>query len=214
MINMFRVIIFCSSLLYPLSGNDHQYPKNWEKLQSDDGWELIKEIDRVKVFRKEISASHLPAHRAEIISSLDIETLLKTAWEVEKSTEVFPNAYIVKAGIYKWNGESSYTAFQVFDIPFMAPRLYQFNSIRSGNSIHWIRTDTLDTSFNPEGILLPPVNFGSWQVEKYGNKSKLIYRLCTDPGGTVPIWIVKMANQRYLPQMLLDLEAYASRYSE
>ena len=211
MINMFRIIIFSIFLLYTSSGNDHQYPKNWGKLQSDDDWELIKETDRVKVFRKEISASPLPAHRAEIISPLDIETLLKTAWEVEKSTEVFPNAYIVKAGIYTWTGETSYTAFQVFDIPFMAPRLYQFNSIRSGNSIHWVRTDTLDTSFNPEGILLPPVNFGSWQVEKYGDESKLIYRLCTDPGGGIPLWIIKIANQQVLPQMLLDLEAYASR---
>ncbi len=80
-----------------------------------------------------------------------------------------------------------------------------------GNSIHWVQTDTLNKSFNQDDILLPPVNFGSWQVEKYGDKSKLIYRLCTDPGGGVPLWIVKLANQRYLPQMLLDLETYASR---
>ena len=50
-----------------------------------------------------------------------------------------------------------------------------------------------------------------WRVEKYGDRSKLIYRLCTDPGGGIPLWIVKMANQRVLPQMLLDLETYASR---
>jgi len=207
---MFRIIIYSIALLCTLSGNDHQYPKNWEDLQSDEGWELIKETDRVKVFRKEIFSSPLPALRAEIISPLDMETLLRTAWQVEKSTKVFPNAYIVKAGIYKWNGEASYTAFQLFEIPFIAPRLYQFNSIRSGNSIHWVRTDTLDRSLNPEGIFLPPVNFGSWQVKQYGDKSKLIYRLCTDPGGGIPLWIVKMANQRVLPQMLLDLEAYAS----
>jgi hypothetical protein len=145
-----------------------------------------------------------------MISSLDMETLLKTAWEVEKSTEVFPNAYIVEAGIYQWNGESGYTAFQLYDIPFMSPRLYQFNSILLVNSVHWTRTDTLDRIFNPDGILLPPVNFGSWQVEKYGDKSKIIHRLCTDPGGDVPLWIVELANKKYLPQMLLDLETYAS----
>ena len=208
---MFQVIIYSLALIYTLSGSDHQYPLAWDELQSDEGWELIKETDRIKVFSKEISVSPLPAHRAEIISSLDMETLLKPAWQVEKSMEIFPNAYIVEAGIYKWNGEMGYTAFQLFDIPFMAPRLYQFNSIRLENSVHWSRAVNLDKSLNPNDLLLPPVNFGSWQVEKYGNKSKLIYRLCTDPGGAVPIWIVKMANQRYLPQMLLDLEASASR---
>ena len=208
---MFRIIIYSISLLYTLAGNDHQYPQAWDELQSNEGWELIKKTDRVKVFSKKISASPLSAHRAEIISPLDMESLIRTAWLVEKSTDIFPNAYIEKAGIYIRNGETGYTAFQVFDIPFMTPRLYQFNSIRMGNSIHWARTDTLDKSFNHDDILLPPVNFGSWQVEKYGDKSKLIYRLCTDPGGGVPLWIVKLANQRYLPQMLLDLETYASR---
>ena len=208
--HMFQVIIYSMAFIFTLSGSDHQYPLAWDELQSDEGWELIKETDRIKVFSKEISASPLPAYRAEIISSLDMETLLKPAWQVEKSMEIFPNAYIVEAGIYKWNGETGYTAFQLFDIPFMAPRLYQFNSILLGNSVHWTQTDTLNSSFNPDDIFLPPVNFGSWQVEKYGDRSKLIYRICTDPGGSIPLWIVKMANQRVLPQMLLDLEIYAS----
>ena len=207
---MFRIIIYSVFMIYTLAGNNHKYPQNWDELHSDEGWELIKETNRVKVFSKEISASPLPAHRAEIISSLDMASLLRTAWQVEKSTEVFPNAYIIEAGIYRWNNGMGYTAFQLFDIPFMSPRLYQFNSILLGNSVHWTQTDTLDRSFNPDDILLPPVNFGSWQVEKYGDRSKLIYRLCTDPGGSVPLWIVKIATQRVLPQMLLDLENYAS----
>ena len=207
---MFRIIIYSIALFYTLLSSDHQYPQAWDELQSDEGWELIKETNRVKVFSKEISASPLPAHRTEMISPLDIQTLIKTAWQIEKSTVIFPNAYIIEAGIYQWNGEAGYTAFQLYDIPFMSPRLYQFNSILLENSVHWTHTDTLDRSLNPNNILLPPVNFGSWQVEKYGNESKLIHRFCTDPGGDIPLWIVKMANQRVLPQMILDLETYAS----
>ena len=211
---MFQIIIYSIVIFYTLSGNDHQYPQAWNELQSNEGWELIKETDRIKVFSKEISASPLPAHRAEIISSLNMEPLIRTAWQVEKSPGIFLNAFIVDAGIYKRNGNLEYTAFQVLDIPFMVPRLYQFHSVRIGNNIHWARKDSLDESFNPDDILLPPVNFGSWQVEKYGDKSKLTYRLCTDPGGGVPLWIVELFNKRYLPQMLLDLENYASRDCE
>ena len=211
---MFQIIIYSIVFLGTLSGNDYQYPQAWHELQSNEGWELIKETDRVKIFSKEISASPLPAHRAEIISSLNMGPLIRTAWQVEKSPEIFLNAFILDAGIYKRNGNLEYTAFQVFDIPFMAPRLYQFHSVRIGNNIHWVQMDNLDESFNPDDILLPPVNFGSWQVEKYGDKSKLTYRLCTDPGGGVPLWIVELFNKRYLPQMLLDLEIYASRDCE
>ena len=208
---MFRIIIYSIVLFYPISGIDHQYPQAWDELQSDQGWVLIKETERVKVFSKAISASPLPAYRTEMISSLDMEILISTAWKLERSVEVFPNAYIVEAGIYYKRGEQGYTGYQLFDIPFMLPRLYQFNSILLGNSVHWSQVDTVDINFNPDDIIQPPINFGSWQVEKYGNESKLIHRLCTDPGGDVPLWIVKMANQRVLPQMILDLENYASR---
>ena len=97
---MFQIIIYSIVFLYTLSGNDHQYPQAWHELQSNEGWELIKEIDRIKVFSKEIFGSALPAHRAEIISSLDLELLIRTAWQVEKSQEIFLNAFIVDAGIY------------------------------------------------------------------------------------------------------------------
>ena len=53
------------------------------------------------------------------------------------------------------------------------------------------------------------MNFGSWEIQSLGNQSKIIYRVCTDPGGDIPLWIVEQANQRYLPLMLLDIETYS-----
>ena len=197
-----RIILF----LYIIFAFGHEYPKGWEELQSEMNWELIKETERIKIFSKDISVSPLSAFKAELISHVDKKILINTAWNVENSMEVFPNAYMIETGIYKWNGNNRYTAFQIFNIPFLAKRLYQFNSIFLGDSIHWTKTDTIK---NSNKILLPPLNFGNWKVEKIGNKSKITYRLCTDPGGKVPIWIVKKATQHYLPQMLLDLENYA-----
>ena len=170
---------------------------------------MIKETDRVTIFSKQLNDSPLPSYKAEIISDVKMYLLADAAWLVENSTEVFPNAFIIDAGVYHRRSDTSYTAFQVYDIPFLSPRLYQFDSIRHGNNIHWVRTDTVYPGHNPENLLLPPVNFGSWEVEQAGNRSKLTYRVCTDPGGDVPLWIVEQANQRYLPQMLLDLESYA-----
>ena len=170
---------------------------------------MIKETDRVKIFGKQLEDSPLPSYKAEIISDVEMYLLADAAWLVENSTEIFPNAFIIDAGVYHRRSDTSYTAFQVYDIPFLSPRLYQFDSIRHGNSIHWVRTDTVSAGHNPENLLLPPMNFGSWEVEQAGNQSKLIYRLCTDPGGNVPLWIVEQANQRYLPQMMLDIESFA-----
>ena len=205
---LFYLLLTPYSLLLLLASN-HPYPQSWNDLQNNEGWELIKEMDRVKIFGKQLEDSPLPSYKAEIISDVEMNLLADAAWLVENSTEVFPNAFITDAGVYHRRSDTSYTAFQVYDIPFLSPRLYQFDSIRHGNSIHWVRTDTVSAGHNPENLLLPPVNFGSWEVEQTGNQSKLTYRLCTDPGGNVPLWIVEQANQRYLPQMMLDIESFA-----
>ena len=201
-------------LLFPLHllfAYDHQYPPSWEEFQSNEGWKLIKETERVKIYNKQLDAYPLPAVKAEILSDVEMDRLLDAAWLIEKSMEVFPNAYIKDAGIYHQRGDTSYTAYQVIDIPFMAPRLYQFNSIRHGNKIHWVKADTVGNDYNPDELLLPPVNFGSWEIEKFGNQSKLTYRLCTDMGGNVPLWIVNQANKYNLPQLLIDLETYTQK---
>ena len=211
LIKLIRLFSLLHVLLCYLLASDHQYPKSWDALQNNNGWDLIKTTDRVKIFSKELDISPLPAFRAEMISDVDLDNLVDAAWLVEKSTEVFPNAYITDAGVYNRKNDTSYTAFQVFDIPFLVPRLYQFNSIRIGNSIHWTKTDTINSSLNSDKLMLPPVNFGSWEVQNSANQSKIIYHVCTDPGGNVPLWIVEQANQRYLPLMLIDLENYAKK---
>ena len=205
---LFYLLLTPYSLLLLLASN-HPYPQSWNDLQNNEGWELIKEMDRVKIFGKQLEDSPLPSYKAEIISDVEMYLMADAAWLVENSTEIFPNAFIIDAGVYHRRSDTSYTAFQVYDIPFLSPRLYQFDSIRHGNSIHWVRTDTVSAGHNPENLLLPPVNFGSWEVEQEGNQSKLTYRLCTDPGGNVPLWIVEQANQRYLPQMMMDIESFA-----
>lgn len=205
---LFYLLLTPYSLLLLLASN-HPYPQSWNDLQNNEGWELIKEMDRVKIFGKQLEDSPLPSYKAEIISDVEMYLMADAAWLVENSTEIFPNAFIIDAGVYHRRSDTSYTAFQLFDIPFLSPRLYQFDSIRHGNNIHWVRTDTVSAGHNPENLLLPPVNFGSWEVEQVENQSKLTYRLCTNPGGNVPLWIVEQANQRYLPQMMLDIESFA-----
>ena len=210
--SIFRIVFLLLTFSLPnLFAYDQQYPESWDELQSNDGWVMIKETDRVKIFSKQLDVSPLPASRAEMISNVKMDRLVDAAWLIEKSMEVFPNAYITNTGIYHQRGDTSYTAYQVIDIPFMVPRLYQFNSIRHGNNIHWVKANTVGTGYNPDELLLPPVNFGSWEVEKVGNQSKLTYRLCTDLGGNVPLWIVNQANQYNLPQLLINLETYAQK---
>ena len=210
-LNKIRNLIL-GGVILPLSNliaDTHPYPENWNNLQNDKGWELVNKTEWVHVYSKLLEDSPIPALRAEIFCDVQINKLIDAAWQVKKSGEIFPNAYIIDAGIYRETSDTTYTAFQVFDIPLLSPRLYQFNSIRNGNSIHWVKTDTLSPNLNPKNYLMPPINFGSWEVMNDGDQSKLTYRVCTDPGGDVPHWLVHQANKKYIPQMLEDIVSFA-----
>ena len=208
------IIIFFLCFVSILIATNHQYPIGWDELQNNHNWNQIVETKRIKIYKKNLDISPISAFKAELISTVNIDVLTQVAWLVEESTKIFPNAYIVDAGIYNHINDTAYTAYQIFNIPFLSKRLYQFNSIKIGNSIHWTKTDTINSKKNKKNLLIPPINFGSWEIIKSGDKSKIIYRVCTDPGGEIPLWIVEQANQRSLPQMLLDLESYAIKMNK
>ena len=195
-----------------LIGEDFlNYPKGWEELQNDSGWQLVSESDKVQVYTKSLSVSPLNALKAELKTKVDWEKLVETAWLVQESANIFPNAFIIEAGIYKQFAPNRYHAYQVIDIPILDPRLYCFNSHLMEKTIHWVAADIEFEDEKKKDMVIPKVNFGSWQIISGDKENKVIYRLCTDPSGSVPTWIVEKANQRYVPQMMLDLESFARK---
>lgn len=192
-----------------LFSQDFQYPPEWNELFSDSGWTLITKKERIRVFEKPILASPIPAFRIELVTPASTEALLNVAWAVDQYPETLSSAYIVKAGFNHRNSAQHQQGWQIMDIPFLAPRLYQFDHIRHLSRIEWISTQFNQQEDFPEQLIIPPVNFGSWEVLEFDGETKLIYRVCTNPGGSVPSWIVRKTSRNYIPDMLLELEEAA-----
>ena len=192
-----------------LFSQDFQYPPEWNELFSDSGWTLITKKERIRVFEKPILASPIPAFRVELVTPASTEALLNVAWAVDLYPETLPSAYTTHSGYGRIFDESRRQGWQVIDIPFLAPRLYQFNHFRHHSRIDWVDTKfQLDIKL-PGNLIVSPVSFGSWEVVGSDKSNSLIYRVCTDPGGLVPSWIVKRASRNYIPDMLLELEEAA-----
>ena len=192
-----------------LFSQDFQYPPEWHELFSDSGWTLITKKERIRVFEKPILVSPVPAFRVELVTPVSTEALLNVAWAVDQYPETLSSAYIVKAGVNHRNSAQHQQGWQIMDIPFLAPRLYQFDHIRHLSRIDWISTQFNHPEDSPEQLIIPPVNFGSWEVLESDGETKLIYRVCTNPGGVVPSWIVRKTSRNYIPDMLLELEEAA-----
>lgn len=192
-----------------LFSQDFQYPPEWHELFSDSGWTLITKKERIRVFEKPILVSPVPAFRVELVTPVSTDALLNVAWAVDQYPETLSSAYIVKAGFNHRNSAQHQQGWQIMDIPFLAPRLYQFDHIRHLSRIEWISTQFNQPEDFPEQLIIPPVNFGSWEVLESDGETKLIYRVCTNPGGVVPSWIVRKTSRNYIPDMLLELEEAA-----
>ena len=192
-----------------LFSQDFQYPPEWNELFSDSGWTLITKKERIRVFEKPILVSPIPAFRVELVTPVSTDALLNVAWAVDQYPETLSSAYIVKAGFNHRNSAQHQQGWQIMDIPFLAPRLYQFDHIRHLSRIEWISTQFNQLEDFPEQLIIPPVNFGSWEVLEFDGENKLIYRVCTNPGGSVPSWIVSKTSRNYIPDMLLELEEAA-----
>ena len=192
-----------------LFSQDFQYPPEWHELFSDSGWTLITKKERIRVFEKPMLVSPVPAFRVELVTPASTEALLNVAWAVDQYPETLSSAYIVKAGFNHRNSAQYQQGWQIMDIPFLAPRLYQFDHIRHLSRIEWISTQFNQPEDFPEQLIIPPVNFGSWEVLESDGETKLIYRVCTNPGGIVPSWIVRKTSRNYIPDMLLELEEAA-----
>jgi len=62
--------------------------------------------------------------------------------------------------------------------------------------------------------ILTPVNYGSWEIIPLGTgRSRMIYRVASDPGGRLPRAAINLVTGRTLPDNMLQFEAEAKRRS-
>ena len=165
----------------------------------------------MRVYIKPLSIAPIPALRLEVETTASPETLLSLAWGVEHYAALFRDVYITRSGILE-EGFPVHIGWQVVDTPFLSPRLYVFKQVRFPSRIDWVQVQPDTLVQRCPDCVVPKLNFGSWEVIPLQGRTRLIYRVCTDPGGSVPAWLVDQANRRYLPEMLRLLVRTAHRH--
>lgn len=200
---MLRSVPFLSLLFWCLTVVNAQSwtpPPAWEALHDSADWKLIVQNDSLRVYTKLLPVASIPALRVEIETTASPQTLLNLAWSVERYPTLFDAVYVTRAGVIE-KGDTAQVGWQVIETPLLHPRLYVFRQIRSQHRIDWVQVP-LEGESPCSSCVLPTVNFGSWEVVPFQGRTRLIYRVCTNPGGSVPAWLVDQANRRYLPKML------------
>ena len=133
-----HVISFVISLIY---AGDINYPEGWNELSSNENWELVSDKNRVQFYKKDISITSFPAYRIELETDIPIEILRDALWDLEIYKDLFKKSYTIEAETYELFDENHKSGYQIIDVPFIAPRLYQFDTYRFDDHIHWVKLE-------------------------------------------------------------------------
>jgi ribosome-associated toxin RatA of RatAB toxin-antitoxin module len=176
----------------------------WEKL-SDKGGLLVE--------RRAVAGSSFPEFRATARSPLPPSAIFETLWRHREYPAFIP--HLKRIELLSDTGDERVTYEQVA-VPLLSDRDYTVR-LRKRVDAAAQRYEIVFTSANDAG---PPPDgrhvrvasiHGSWTVEPGGDgKGSVVrYDVQTEPGGTIPAWVVKRAQRDVVADLLRAVLARA-----
>ena len=201
-------------------------------LDSDSGWDVVKLDARggVDVYKKVISGADMPGFKGVKWVEVDSDVLFEAINDFDDHDGMSDDIPLVKSRVLKRSGNKLHV-FAYLDVPgwtlandrfwFVEATInYNIGGVEGHHKQTWRK---LDESLYPEAVeearamsekaVLVELNHGSWEVVPEGNKTKLIYRVLSSPGGKIPSGAQELATGKTLPDNLLQFEAEAKRRS-
>ncbi|MCB9742860.1 MAG: hypothetical protein H6741_05110 [Alphaproteobacteria bacterium] len=193
-------------------------------LDSDAGWTQVTVSQGVTVYKKDLPGVEVPALKGVKEVDVNSDTLFDVIADINGQPKV--NDMLRESAIIKEEGPTIWF-YQVLDSPFPASDRYwvlKGQNLRDIGGVdgHHKQTWELlpETSFakvhtavkDKYDAVLTPLNYGSWEVEPLGpNKSRLTYRVVSNPGGNIPDGAFAWGSEKSLPNNLLVFENAAKK---
>lgn len=180
-----RTVLFVLALLVVAGG---------VSAQTSDGWLLRRDEDGIRVYVRSVPDTRFRAYRAETTLTARLQTLAAVLSDVEAASEWIH--FTARAELIRVIDSSSIVVRFYSDLPWPA-------SDRDSVTINRISQDpesrmvlfTIDSIPDeaPESedyIRIQAMN-GYWELTPNGDGSvHVVYSLSSDPGGSVPAWLV------------------------
>jgi len=148
---------------YEIGFPQNNYPEIWNALMNITQWENVKKTEKYELYKYQFKEYSISALKIEMLLDADPQSVLDVAWDVSSYPNILPSAFIIDAGVIT-KIDSIQTAWQIIDIPFITPRIYCFEHIRTKKSVNWYKINLVQ-KFNNK-FIIPLLNVGSWKVSK------------------------------------------------
>jgi hypothetical protein len=176
--------------------------------QTDTLWmDPYETDDSIFVSSRDVPGSNVLEFRAACLVDAPPDAVFRAA--MRRNTYKHTSKYLVEYRVIKTPQASVWYVYQRLSIPFLDDRDYTLryeamhDSLEGSSSIIW--TIANDKGPPPEkGVVRIGVSRGAIAMipEEQSARTRLIYTMYADPGGSVPGWLVNIGNQSTVPDLL------------
>ncbi|MEW6077750.1 MAG: hypothetical protein AB1724_08065 [Thermodesulfobacteriota bacterium] len=170
---------------------------------ADDGpWDLLLEKHDIRVYARPVPDSTLREYRAEILLDAGISCVSAVLDDIPAAVEWFP--FCLSAGVIDDLPDGRKIIMNIADFPWPFQDRYAVFSSRkmADNSRKQIvvafgiddvsGARSIDDRADTRDMIRLPFMRGQWTLAAIdGEKTQVVYTICADAGGSIPLWLIK-----------------------
>jgi START domain-containing protein len=181
------------------------------------GWVKAAENDGIQVFTRNKPGTEVQEVKAVGTVDAPPESVWKIVRDYPKYTERMPFTEVATVVANEGDGKIIWFYSRIA-APLVSKRDYTLKILDESewkDGQGFLRTSwSVDPTKGPaptDGVVRLKTNDGFWMMEPQegGKKTLVTYYLFTDPGGSLPKWMVNQANRSSVPDVLKALRKYA-----
>lgn len=174
---------------------------------TEEGWTIAAHHDDIDVYTRPRADSPVDEIRATTEISAPPSRVFSVLLDSDRFVEFMP--YVVEVRTVGRDDSSTWYLYQRISPPVISDRDYtlrhrSMEDSRQGRyELRWEAANDRGPD-ERDGVVRVEICTGSYTVESLdgGARSRLTYRLHTDPGGLLPTWLVERANVESVPALL------------
>jgi hypothetical protein len=171
------------------------------------GWTEASRTDEVIIFYKE----NEQAHGRDVLAYTEVDAPPEAVYKVVTDFESYPKymPYTKELKILRRLSTTEMITYQLLALPWVSDRDFYLQVKLSPGSAatggvfksQWFAVP--DYRAEREGVVRMRVNEGSWTFEPLdgGKRTRIVYSLLTNLGGSIPNWLVNRSNINVIPNL-------------
>ncbi len=169
-------------------------------------WVLKKDKGGIQVYTKSSDEYGMPASKVTATFKASFDEVVKAVFEVENYVSYVPDC--AKIEVLQRKGSDELIYYGLFDSPWPAADRDLVIKIKKVAIANGVRIDMTNKSNYIEvkdNATRIPIYFGTWNITETSAGVKVVLEYQTDPGGSVPDWMVQGAATKTPYNMVENL---------